>query len=446
MLAEFLRILLLGNVVFALLVLLASVLMRLSRQINASSVLSRESHPVYLGCNAGVCVRCAAIKFVRKTYKCSLYFRLWCGGWGCPNAVCAFGGNACVFAYAERCVARCFSALPAPLFSMGSGCGDAFGVYSLAKDSGLIERRSENVLEEAHRQLAAMCRRLGIRQTVRLVCCPGLGSPTALGVLHPRIILTERVYSETKLYYIFKHELIHIQRKDLAFWHFALLLTALSWFNPTLHWMLHRLHFDCEAACDERVLCGENDCARQAYTRTILDSMCRVVPPGGSLLNLSGGDKTMKKRLLAIRLWKENYIRTRTKAFACAPAQSSALDKMDSAELQISTSAIAEKFLLVDEQPAASAKEQQGSLTEAQKEDEAESQDTAPEVLAAARRTISHMQGLMAAGFWVTEQPAEVTVWRAGVVSRVEQQYVGAGFHVHVCTADGIEDVYGSFS
>ncbi len=111
-----------------------------------------------------------------------------------------------------------------------------------------------------------------IRRPVRVFTSEKLATPIAAGLLRPKIILPGFLdLGDTRqLDYILRHELIHIKRYD-GLW--KLLSTAavcIHWFNPVvwlLFWMISR---DMELSCDEQVIKGFDNDAREAYALSLL--------------------------------------------------------------------------------------------------------------------------------------------------------------------------------
>ena len=78
-------------------------------------------------------------------------------------------------------------------------------------------------------------RQLGGPKRRRLCRSAAVGTPMLLGLWRPVLVLPEREYSEEMVKNIFRHELTHYRRGDLVFKWFAVLVSALHWFNPMVH-------------------------------------------------------------------------------------------------------------------------------------------------------------------------------------------------------------------
>lgn len=97
-------------------------------------------------------------------------------------------------------------------------------------------------------------------------------TPLSIGLFRRTtyVILPEKSYTAEELALIFRHELIHIGRKDNVVKFYMLLMTALFWFNP-LMWLVMRYSADdLELSCDETVLIGCDQQTRKKYAELLL--------------------------------------------------------------------------------------------------------------------------------------------------------------------------------
>ena len=112
--------------------------------------------------------------------------------------------------------------------------------------------------------------RLGAPRRLRLFRSAAVGTPLLLGLLHPVLVLPDREYSDEMLSNIFRHELTHYRRGDLIFKWFAVLVSALHWFNPIVHISRRELDRACEMSCDERLLRRMDSSSKRSYGETLL--------------------------------------------------------------------------------------------------------------------------------------------------------------------------------
>ena len=146
-------------------------------------------------------------------------------------------------------------------------------------------------------QLLKCKRELGIRRTVPVVEFSGASSPMLMGFLNPVLILPGESYSGKELFFILKHELVHLKRKDTWLKFLFLFSCAVHWFNPVIWFMQKEAAVDMELACDERVVQGADFAVRKAYTETLLATLHRGGSRGTILsTGFYGGKEIMKKR------------------------------------------------------------------------------------------------------------------------------------------------------
>ena len=100
--------------------------------------------------------------------------------------------------------------------------------------------------------------------------CAFVSSPMLVGFRRPEILLPERPIPADELAHIFRHELIHLKHGDLWINLLVLLVSAMHWFNPLVYIMAKAVRTDCEAACDEAVVAGNDAQQRRHYGETII--------------------------------------------------------------------------------------------------------------------------------------------------------------------------------
>ncbi len=100
-----------------------------------------------------------------------------------------------------------------------------------------------------------------------------------IGIIKP-VIFLQKKYIDKELYWILKHEMTHIVRKDLWVKLFLEFVCCLHWFNPFIYLLEQKMRFLCETSCDERVIkgCTEEEC------RTYIDLLDRN--KGGNRLKI----------------------------------------------------------------------------------------------------------------------------------------------------------------
>ncbi|WP_426334363.1 M56 family metallopeptidase [Paenibacillus silvae] len=151
---------------------------------------------------------------------------------------------------------------------------------------------------EAALLLTVMKEKLGIQQHVKLAYSPLLKSPVLVGLIKPTIYLPSAGASHLNINLVYHHELIHLKHKDLWIKTITLMVSALHWFNPLVHFLRQEIRMWGEFSCDEKVVQEMSIAERKRYAETIL-----YVTAGAQSLpaqygsSLSGEGKQLKRRL-----------------------------------------------------------------------------------------------------------------------------------------------------
>ena len=145
--------------------------------------------------------------------------------------------------------------------------------------------------------LQQLTEELQIRRKIDIIRYSQAASPMIIGFIRPVLIMPDEAYSREELYFILKHELLHLKRHDIYFKLFLLVVNALHWFNPIVWLMRKEATVDMELSCDESVVRGMNLEARKAYTKTLLSALNRQCARRIVLsTQFYGGKQVMKKR------------------------------------------------------------------------------------------------------------------------------------------------------
>lgn len=113
-------------------------------------------------------------------------------------------------------------------------------------------------------------RNCGLRRPLELLILENVGSPMVVGFLHPVLLLPQESWDATELYYVLRHELTHIKRRDMLYKGLLLLANAIHWFNPAVWMMRYRAYQDIEICCDMTVVEGATHGVRMQYCETIM--------------------------------------------------------------------------------------------------------------------------------------------------------------------------------
>lgn len=117
-------------------------------------------------------------------------------------------------------------------------------------------------------------RQVLLKRHIPLLISPATTSPLTIGLFHSTmcLVLPQRAYTLDQYRLIFRHELRHVQRRDVDTKCFYILCKALCWFNPLMWLAARRASADLELSCDEMVVYGADDQTRREYASLLLES------------------------------------------------------------------------------------------------------------------------------------------------------------------------------
>lgn len=142
-------------------------------------------------------------------------------------------------------------------------------------------------------------RQVLLKRHIRLVTSSHVASPLTIGLClrSMRTVLPERAYTQEQYRLIFRHELRHVQRRDVDTKCFYIFCKALCWFNPLVWIALNRAAADLELSCDEMVVYGAEADTRKEYAALLLD--CAGDDRGLSTC-LSASASSLRRRLKGV--------------------------------------------------------------------------------------------------------------------------------------------------
>lgn len=141
---------------------------------------------------------------------------------------------------------------------------------------------------------------LGLKRKARIFENHKVLTPILIGIIRPTIIIPSNEYSKEEIYYILKHELQHIKRKDLEYKLMILIANGIHWFNPLIYIMRKVANMDIEICCDLDVLKNEDENEKRTYCKVLLSSIERERHSSKLATYFIGGKKEMKKRFKSI--------------------------------------------------------------------------------------------------------------------------------------------------
>lgn len=163
--------------------------------------------------------------------------------------------------------------------------------------------RGEKATPEAEGLLLEQCRALGMGSAPRLRV-GRTDTPVMLGLFKPVIVLPQRPMDGEELALVFRHELLHRKRWDVAYKGLMLLCACVHWFNPLVWWLGREAGRNLELCCDEAVLQGAAPGARRRYGELLLQTAAGTSLPFST--RFGGGKGQLKDRLANLFVHKRN--------------------------------------------------------------------------------------------------------------------------------------------
>lgn len=144
-------------------------------------------------------------------------------------------------------------------------------------------------------QIQALKNELHIKQPVHAVIFKGTSSPVVTGIFKPVLVLPEEQYNKEQMYFILKHEMVHIKRRDIYIKLLMAAASAVHWFNPLVWIMCKEATLDMELSCDKRVTQDAGFDVRKAYAETLLEALGRQCESKNILSVKFYGEKEVMK-------------------------------------------------------------------------------------------------------------------------------------------------------
>lgn len=144
--------------------------------------------------------------------------------------------------------------------------------------------------------LSDTARDLGV-SAPEMIVCEAISTPAVTGLLRPRLLLPHEHYDVQELRYILRHELCHLNRRDMLLKLVLLAANAMHWFNPVVYLMLRQADEDIELACDSAATDGLELPERAAYSRTLLAAVQSSVRALPATTCFGGTVERLKRRI-----------------------------------------------------------------------------------------------------------------------------------------------------
>lgn len=151
------------------------------------------------------------------------------------------------------------------LFFIFGIASDYIFLKKINKFSNIENRRmAVEIAEEVFREM-------GIDKKIDIYKCKLPVSPFIYGMVRPRIILPDIVYTKDELYIILKHEIMHYKENDIFFKVLTIIMKGIHWFNPFIWYFSKCFCNYSEMACDEKCLLLAGKKERKIYASLIVD-------------------------------------------------------------------------------------------------------------------------------------------------------------------------------
>lgn len=151
------------------------------------------------------------------------------------------------------------------------GLFSTFMKHSKQYNDSKIEKKT--VIKD--RNYLEICERikqeLKIRKKVTLICVDDSTKVCTTGIIKKYIIIPKDGIVNEDLYYILKHELIHIKRLDVMYRYIAIFVLLIHWFNPLIYFYFYILSVYCEQSCDAVLVHNLEKAERKKYGELIIN-------------------------------------------------------------------------------------------------------------------------------------------------------------------------------
>jgi beta-lactamase regulating signal transducer with metallopeptidase domain len=185
-------------------------------------------------------------------------------------------------------------------------CGTALFLVRLARAWWKLEtiRRTARPISTGivDRVVRGVCDDLQISRMPRVTASTRVGSPIAVGVWRPEVILPEGLLNQLghlELRSVLTHEVAHIARRDLIVVFGQNLAVSLLWLHPLVHVLNRQLALAREEVCDNYVL-GTIDAPSYSRILLRLAELIQVADPQLVSVSLLPGDWKLESRIAGI--------------------------------------------------------------------------------------------------------------------------------------------------
>ncbi|MEE0944523.1 MAG: M23/M56 family metallopeptidase [Clostridia bacterium] len=139
-------------------------------------------------------------------------------------------------------------------------------------------------------------------RSIRTRVSDKISSPFIIGMIRPMLILPNSEMTQTELGNILAHEMTHLNRHDILYKWFLLLVKCVHWFNPAVYYISRQISTYCEISCDLTATKLMNEQQKNEYLNTILSLMSDCKREAASYsTGMTGKKALIKKRFIMIK-------------------------------------------------------------------------------------------------------------------------------------------------
>lgn len=143
---------------------------------------------------------------------------------------------------------------------------------SASKWAALLPKQHAKHLQEVMNRIQSTQRR---SMSVQIMCSNEVSSPFSIGLIKKQVLLPERDYSATEVYYIFLHEYTHFMNRDLLVKMAVHIFTCIFWWNPAVYLLQKDLEQVLEMKCDVTIVSSLNKHEKADYLKAMLSELLK---------------------------------------------------------------------------------------------------------------------------------------------------------------------------
>lgn len=173
-----------------------------------------------------------------------------------------------------------------------------------------IRKLSKHNIDAVPQEIELLNGLLERKNILRLYKNPMVKTPILIGFFQPTVILPNKKYADVQLRNILMHEITHMRRYDIFVKWLLILVEAIHWFNPFVHFTRQEMNKACELACDESVIKNFDINEKQQYGDTLIAVAADSIRKMPLSITMVEDKKNLKERLDAIMKHKSQSKRT----------------------------------------------------------------------------------------------------------------------------------------